>query len=170
MAGGKCCEGKQYFNRKQACCDGQVINKLKYSCCNNEITELAPGNFCCGDKTYPTADKTKRCCGGTTIFNPVEDGCCGTQVFSRTTHYCCGGKTTVRGTQFHIIFIDEVLSKSDANTQCCGEGAKGQSYKPGGRTSCCFGKFSTLGFQFSRLKNTVFKNASSTPLEINLLK
>ena len=104
MAGGKCCEGKQYFNRKQACCDGQVINKLKYSCCNNEITELAPGNFCCGDKTYPTADKTKRCCGGTTIFNPVEDGCCGTQVFSRTTHYCCGGKTTVRGTQFHIIF------------------------------------------------------------------
>ena len=93
MAGGKCCEGKQYFNRKQACCNGQVINKLKYSCCNNEITELAPGNFCCGDKTYPTADKTKRCCGGTTIFNPVEDGCCGTQVFSRVTHYCCGGKT-----------------------------------------------------------------------------
>ena len=94
MAGGKCCEGKQYFNRKQACCNGQVINKLKYSCCNNEITELAPGNFCCGDKTYPTADKTKRCCGGTTIFNPVEDGCCGTQVFSRITHYCCGGMTT----------------------------------------------------------------------------
>ena len=71
---------------------------------------------------------------------------------------------------FISFFIDEVLSKSDANTQCCGEGAKGQSYKPGGRTSCCFGKFSTLGFQFSRLKNTVFKNASSTPLEINLLK
>jgi len=124
MAGGKCCEGKQYFNRKQACCAGQVINKLKYSCCNDEITELAPGNFCCGDKTYPSADKTKRCCGGTTIFSPVEDGCCGNQVFSRVTHYCCG---------------DEVLSKSDPNTQCCGEGVRGQSYKPGGRTSCCFG-------------------------------
>ena len=90
MAGGKCCEGQQYFNRKQACCNGQVINKLKYSCCNDQITELAPGNFCCGDKTYPTADKTKRCCGGKTIFNPVEDGCCGDQVFSRITHYCCG--------------------------------------------------------------------------------
>ena len=45
--------------------------------------------------------------------------------------------------RFMSLFIDEVLSKSDPNTQCCGEGAKGQSYKPGGRTSCCFGKFST---------------------------
>ena len=37
-------------------------------------------------------------------------------------------------------FSAQLLSKTDPETQCCGEGAKGQSYKPGGRTSCCYGK------------------------------
>ena len=57
MNGGKCCNGVQYFERKQECCNGSVINKLKYGCCNNEPTELTEGNYCCGGKSYPKADR-----------------------------------------------------------------------------------------------------------------
>ena len=60
--GSKCCEGVQYFNRKQGCCGGKVFLKSTHNCCNGEIEEIGNG-YCCGNEIIPLFSN-KKCCKG----------------------------------------------------------------------------------------------------------
>ncbi|CBY23384.1 unnamed protein product [Oikopleura dioica] len=109
-SGSKCCNGVQYFNRKQDCCDNQVINTAEKTCCGGVITEKVAGEICCGGEKRPES-KNEKCCGDKVFFDPTANGCCGGETFDRATHYCCG---------------QTLVDLTDEETVCCGSGHKGQ--------------------------------------------
>ena len=37
LNGSKCCNGVQYFARKQDCCEGEVIDKAEFTCCGGKV-------------------------------------------------------------------------------------------------------------------------------------
>jgi hypothetical protein len=37
LNGSKCCNGVQYFARKQDCCEGEVIDKNMFTCCGGKV-------------------------------------------------------------------------------------------------------------------------------------
>jgi len=135
--GSKCCDGMQYFPRKQSCCNDEILNKAEYKCCGGVKTRLEPNKLCCGGQTVPKS-ANQGCCNDETFFNTGTHGCCINKLFNRDTHYCCGG---------------ELIALDDTNSKCCGKGWKGTKYIAG-RDNCCNGnvyavsKFGCCGEKF----------------------
>ena len=88
--GSKCCDGIQYFARKQACCGGEVIRKSEFDCCNGVKIEKDQNQLCCAGEYRPFDDELG-CCNDKTFFNRTKNGCCSNTLYDRQTHYCCGG-------------------------------------------------------------------------------
>ena len=81
-AGSKCCNGEQYFNRKQDCCEDRIINNAEQTCCGGKITDKIDGEICCNGEKRRVEDNLK-CCGDTAFFDPIKIGCCAGITFER---------------------------------------------------------------------------------------
>ncbi|CBY11718.1 unnamed protein product [Oikopleura dioica] len=122
LNGSKCCDGVQYFARKQDCCDGEVIDKENFTCCGGKKTPVEPGKICCNGEIR-AKEASLSCCADKEFFDKTSQGCCIDKLYSKGSSFCCGGS---------------VLEKDDEKQKCCGSGWKGEKYSPG-RLSCCNG-------------------------------
>ena len=66
----KCCNGVQYFNRKQECCEGKVINSSSHYCCDG-VVKAQDGHFCCGIFTFKKSP-TASCCQSKIINSETQ--------------------------------------------------------------------------------------------------
>jgi len=128
LNGSKCCNGQQYFARKQDCCNDEIILLSEHVCCGGKKVITEAGKVCCGGETRAITPG-EGCCGGNEFFNKESQGCCIDQVYDKNTQYCCGGS---------------LIDLTDERALCCGKGWKGNKYYRG-RESCCNGNlYSTV--------------------------